>query len=60
MDDAPYTDRLRESLAIKIRLRRVFRSPGPIEDNERQIRLTQEALRAAEESLSRAPSGVLR
>jgi hypothetical protein len=47
-------------LAIKIRLRRVFRSPGPIEDNERQIRLTQEALRAAEESLSRAPSGVLR
>jgi hypothetical protein len=52
MIDPPYADRLREALALKIRLRNVFTSPGLIEDNERQIRLAQQALRTAEEALS--------
>jgi hypothetical protein len=50
MTDPPYTERLRETLALKLKLRDAFTSPGLIEDNERQIRLAQQALRAAEET----------
>jgi hypothetical protein len=50
MTDATYADRLHETLALKIRLRGVFTSPGLIEDNERQIRLVQDALRVTEEA----------
>ena len=50
MTDATYADRLRETLALKIKLRDVFTSPGLIEDNERQIHLVQNALRVAEKT----------
>ncbi|HME21054.1 MAG TPA: hypothetical protein VKI44_06785 [Acetobacteraceae bacterium] len=50
MTDVTYADRLHETLALKFRLRDVFTSPGLIEDNERQIRLVQGALRVAEEA----------
>lgn len=49
MTDATYADRLRERLALKIKLRDVFTSPSLIEDNERQIHLLQDVLRVADE-----------
>jgi hypothetical protein len=51
MTDPTYADRLRETLALKLKLRNAFTSTGLIEDNERQIRLAQDALRAAEAAL---------
>jgi hypothetical protein len=48
MTDPTYADRLRETLALKLKLRNAFTSSGLIEDNERQIRLAREALSRAE------------
>jgi hypothetical protein len=45
MIDPTYADRLRETIARKIKLRGVFTSQGLIEDNEREIRKAQDALR---------------
>ena len=45
MTDPTYADRLRETIARKIKLRGVFTSQGLIEDNEREIRKAQDALR---------------
>jgi hypothetical protein len=41
MTNASHADRLRKTLALKIKLRNAFTSPGLIEDNERQIRIAQ-------------------
>jgi hypothetical protein len=43
-----YADRLRETIARKIKLRGVFTSHVLTEDNEREIRKAQCALRAAD------------
>ena len=48
MSDMSYAERLRETIERKIRLRGVFTSRALIEDNEREIRKAQHALRAAE------------
>ena len=45
MIDPTYADRLREIISRKIKLRGVFTSKGLIEDNEREIRKAQDALR---------------
>lgn len=50
MIDLTYADRLHKTIERKIRLRGAFTSPGLIEDNEREIRKAQDALRAAEEA----------
>jgi hypothetical protein len=42
--DATYADRLRETIARRVKLRSAFTSPLLIEDNERQIRWAQHAL----------------
>jgi hypothetical protein len=52
MIDPTYADRLREVIALKIKLRDAFTSRDLIEDNERQIRRAQDALRIAEEALA--------
>ena len=49
MIEPTYAERLRETIERKIRLRSVFTSRALIEDNEREIRKAQLALRAAEE-----------
>jgi hypothetical protein len=49
MIELSYAERLRETIERKIRLRSVFTSRALIEDNEREIRKAQLALRAAEE-----------
>jgi hypothetical protein len=51
--DLTYADRLHKTIERKIRLRRAFTSPGLIEDNEREIRKAQDALRSAEEAEAR-------
>ena len=48
MINPTYADRLRETIARKIKLRGVFTSQGLTEDNEREIRKAQYALRAAD------------
>jgi hypothetical protein len=50
MIEPTYAERLRETIERKIRLRSVFTSRALIEDNEREIRKAQLALRAAEGS----------
>ena len=50
MTEPTYAERLRETIERKIRLRSVFTSRMLIEDNEREIRKAQLALRAAEGS----------
>jgi hypothetical protein len=45
MIDPTYADRLCETIARKLKLRGVFTSQGLIEDNEREIRKAQDALR---------------
>jgi hypothetical protein len=51
MVDPTYADRLRETIAHKIKLRGVFTSQGLIEDNEREIRKAQDALRRITEDV---------
>jgi hypothetical protein len=46
--DPTYADRLRATIARKIKLRGVFTSQGLTEDNEREIRKAQYALCAAD------------
>jgi hypothetical protein len=48
--DLTYAYRLHKTIERKITLRGAFTSPGLIEDNEREIRKAQDALRAAEEA----------
>ena len=43
-----YAERLRETIAMKRKLRGVFRSALANEDNERQLRMAEERLAAAE------------
>ena len=50
MIDLTFADRLRETIERKIRLRGAFSSQALIEDNEREIRKAQHALRAVEEA----------
>jgi hypothetical protein len=44
--DPTYADRLRATIARKIKLRGTFTSQGLTEDNEREIYKAQDALRA--------------
>jgi hypothetical protein len=48
--DPIYADRLHETVEPKKRLRGVFTSRALIEDNKREIRKAQHALRAAEDT----------
>lgn len=54
MITSSYADRLRETIAAKMRLRSAFTSPGLVEDNERQLRLAQVALCALEQPVAGA------
>ena len=60
MIEATMPSGLRETIERKIRLRSVFTSRVLIEDNEREIRNAQLALRAAEEVTARRLRGGIR